>query len=231
MEKDNLLFDFEIKNLTKNFQEIIEELNRFSDFLKTYISTTKDLSNLLKEKLKIPENHPSRLHESILLTNIIGIYDSFQTYLINMDNFMINMQSDIIDPFNAFSKTQANKYNDFLQKIKDINLKQKNYKNILEKAKINYYKEAYYTKEDIESNDFKENIFNGGKNAESLDILLKNKTRVKIYESIYNYELYRYNKNVDKLNKEYNSALEEIKLEEKSRINFIKSSIDKYRNF
>ena len=231
MEKDNLLFDFEIKNLTKNSQEIIEELNRFSDFLKTYISTTKDLSNLLKEKLKIPENHPSRLHESILLTNIIGIYDSFQTYLINMDNFMINMQSDIIDPFNAFSKTQANKYNDFLQKIKDINLKQKNYKNILEKAKINYYKEAYYTKEDIESNDFKENIFNGGKNAESLDILLKNKTRVKIYESIYNYELYRYNKNVDKLNKEYNSALEEIKIEEKSRINFIKSSIDKYRNF
>ena len=82
MEKDNLLFDFEIKNLTKNSQEIIEELNRFSDFLKTYISTTKDLSNLLKEKLKIPENHPSRLHESILLTNIIGIYDSFQTYLI-----------------------------------------------------------------------------------------------------------------------------------------------------
>ena len=231
MEKDNLLFDFEIKNLTKNSQEIIEELNRFSDFLKTYISTTKDLSNLLKEKLKIPENHPSRLHESILLTNIIGIYDSFQTYLINMDNFMINMQSDIIDPFNAFSKTQANKYNDFLQKIKDINLKQKNYKNILEKAKINYYKEAYYTKEDIESNDFKENIFNGGKNAESLDILLKNKTRVKIYESIYNYELYRYNKNVDKLNKEYNSSLEEIKIEEKSRINFIKSSIDKYRNF
>ena len=231
MEKDNLLFDFEIKNLTKNSQEIIEELNRFSDFLKTYISTTKDLSNLLKEKLKIPENHPSRLHESILLTNIIGIYDSFQTYLINMDNFMINMQSDIIDPFNAFSKTQANKYNNFLQKIKDINLKQKNYKNILEKAKINYYKEAYYTKEDIESNDFKENIFNGGKNAESLDILLKNKTRVKIYESIYNYELYRYNKNVDKLNKEYNSALEEIKIEEKSRINFIKSSIDKYRNF
>ena len=231
MEKDNLLFDFEIKNLTKNSQEIIEELNRFSDFLKTYISTTKDLSNLLKEKLKIPENHPSRLHESILLTNIIGIYDSFQTYLINMDNFMINMQSDIIDPFNAFSKTQANKYNDSLQKIKDINLKQKNYKNILEKAKINYYKEAYYTKEDIESNDFKENIFNGGKNAESLDILLKNKTRVKIYESIYNYELYRYNKNVDKLNKEYNSSLEEIKIEEKSRINFIKSSIDKYRNF
>ena len=66
MEKDNLLFDFEIKNLSKNSKEIIEELNRFSDFLKAYTLTTKDLSNLLKEKLKIPENHPSRLHESIL---------------------------------------------------------------------------------------------------------------------------------------------------------------------
>ena len=231
MEKDNLLFDFEIKNLTKNSKEIIEELNRFSYFLKSYSLTTKDLSNLLKEKLKIPENHPSRLHESILLTNIIGIYDSFQSYLLNIDNFMSNMQTDIIDPFDNFSNSQLKAYNDFLEKVKDINIRQKNCKNTLEKAKINYYKEAYYTKEDIESNDFKEHIFNGEKNSESLDILLKNKMRVKIYESIYNYEIYRYNKNIDILNKEYNSSIQQIRELEKKRISFIKSSIDKYKNF
>ena len=231
MDKENLLFDFEINNLTKNSQEILEELKRFSDFLKTYISTTKVFSNLLKEKLKIPENHPSRLHESILLTNIIGIYDSFQSYLINIDNSMVQIQNDIIEPFEHFTKMQSNTYNDFLPKIKDIISKQKNYKNILEKAKINYYKEAYYTKEDIESNDFKEHIFNGEKNSESLDILLKNKMRVKVYESIYNYEIFRYNKNIEPLNKEYNSIIEQMKNAEKNRINFIKSSIDKYRNF
>ena len=231
MEKDNLLFDFEIKNLTKNSNEISEELKRFSDFLKSYTKTIKELSKLLKEKLKIPENHPSRLHESILLTNIIGIYDSFQTYITNIDNYMLKMQGDIIDPFDDFINSELKAYNNFLQKVKDINIKQKNYKNILEKAKINYYKEAYYTKEDIESNDFKEHIFNGEKNSESLDILLKNKMRVKIYELIYNYEIFRYNKNIEILNKEYNSAVEQIKVSEKTRINFIKSSIDKYRNY
>ena len=117
MEKDNLLFDFEIKNLSKNCKEIIEELNRFSDFLKSYILTTKDLSNLLKGKLKIPENHPSRLHESILLTNIIGIYDSFISYILNIDNYMSKMQKDIIEPFDNFSNSQLKAYNDFLEKV------------------------------------------------------------------------------------------------------------------
>ena len=31
MEKDKLLFDFEIKNINKNSVEIIEEIKRFSD--------------------------------------------------------------------------------------------------------------------------------------------------------------------------------------------------------
>ena len=219
------------KNLTKNSQEIIEELKRFSNFLNIYILTTKEKIELLKEKQKIPENHPSRLHESILLTNIIGIYDAFQSYLLNIDNNLFRMQKDIIEPFNEFQNSQLKAYNDFLQKVIDINIKHKNYKNILDKAKINYYKEAYYTKEDIESNDFKENIFNGGKNSESLDILLKNKMRVKIYESIYNYEIFRYNKNIEFLNKEYNTSIEKIKESEKARINFIKISIDKYKGF
>ena len=231
MEKDNLLFDFEIKNLTKNSQETVDEIKRFSDFFKNYLSITKEFSDVLKQKLKIPENHPSRLHESILLTNIVGIYDSFQSYMINIDNYLYNMQSEIIDPMDDFRESQLKIYDNFLQKIKDINIKQKNYKMVLERSKINYFKEAYYTKEDIESNDLKEHIFNGGKNSESLDILLKNKMRVKIYESIYNYELFRYNKNIELLNKEYNTAIEQLKVSEKTRINFIKSSADKYKKF
>ena len=180
MEK-SLLFEFEIKNITKNSIEIIEELKRFSNFLNAYILTTKEKIDSLKERLKIPENHPSRLHQSILLTNIIGIYDSFQSFLLNIEAYISKMATDIVEPFNEFHNSQLKLYNNFLQEVNEINTKQKYYKNILDKAKMNYYKEAYYTKEDIESNDFKENIFNGGKNAESLDILLKNKTRVKIY--------------------------------------------------
>ena len=230
MEK-SLLFEFEIKNITKNSIEIIEELKRFSNFLNAYILTTKEKIDSLKERLKIPENHPSRLHQSILLTNIIGIYDSFQSFLLNIEAYISKMATDIVEPFNEFHNSQLKLYNNFLQEVNEINTKQKYYKNILDKAKMNYYKEAYYTKEDIESNDFKEHIFNGGKNTESLDILFKNKMRVKIYESIYIYEIYRYNKNIDILNKEYNTSIERIKKSEKTRISFIKESVDKYRDY
>ena len=55
--------------------------------------------------------------------------------------------------------------------------------------------------------------------------------RVKIYENIYNYELIRYNKSIEKLNQEYNSTIEKLKLSEKSRINFIKVSADNIKNY
>ena len=229
MKKDDLLFDFEIKNLSKYSKEIVDEIKRFSDFLNKYMITTKEFSEALKQKLKIPQNHPSKLHESLLLTNIVGIYDSFQTYITNIDGCLLHLQSEIIEPMNEFIQSELTIYEDFFQKINDINTKHKNYKNILEKSKMDYYKEAYHIKEDIESNDFKENIFNGGKNSESLDTLLKNKMRVKIYESIYNYEIFRYNKNIVSLNKEYNIAIEQLKMAEKTRIKFIKASIDKYK--
>jgi len=231
MEKDELLFDFEIKTLTKNSQETVNETKRLTEFLTKYISTTKEFSNSLIGKLKTKENQQSLLHESILLTNIVGIYDSFQSYLQNITNLMLVMMNEIIEPLEDFHQSQIKVFNDFLQKIGEVNMKQKIYKSVLDKAKINYYKEAYYSKEEQESNDFKENIFNGEKNSETLDILLKNKMRVKLYESIYNYELFRYNKNIDTLNKDYNNAINQIKIAEKTRIYFTKSSIDKFRNY
>ena len=231
MDKDELLFDFEIKTLTKNSQEAIDETKRFTEFLIKYISTTKEFSNTLKEKLKTKDNQQSLLHESILLNNIVGIYDSFQSYLQNITNLMLIMMSEIIEPLEDFRKSQIKVYNDFLQKIGEVNMKQKIYKSVLDRVKINYYKEAYYSKEEQESNDFKENIFNGEKNSETFDILIKNKMREKLYESLYNYELFRYNKRMDVLNKDYNKAINQIKIAEKTRIYFTKSSIDKFRNY
>ena len=228
MKKDDLLFDYEIKSLLQYSEEIVDEIKRFSDFLNKYMTITKEFSDTLKQKLKMPQNHSSKLHESILLTNIAGIYNSFQTYIINIDGCLLHLRSEIIEPMNEFIQSELTIYEEFFQKINDINTKQKNYKNILEKTKIDYYKEAYHTKED-KSNDLKENIFNGGKNSESLDTQLKNKMRVKIYESIYNYEIFRYNKNIGILNKEYNIAIEQLKMAEKTRIKFIKASIDKYK--
>ena len=231
MEKDDLTLDSEITNLTKNSNKITEELQRLIDFMTYYITSQNQLTSTLKQKMSIPENHPTRSNESTLLTNIINIYDSFQSLLINLDDLTSKLKSDVIDPLDEFKQNQEKINKQFIDVVKEINNKQKNYKTILDIAKINYYKEEYYTKEDLELNDFKEHKYKGEKYSESEDILLKNKMRVKVYENIYNYELVRYNKNIEQLNNVYNFTIDQMKTSEKSRINFIKNTVDNVKNY
>ena len=231
MEIENFSLDLEINNLNKNSNETIEELQRLQDFIMYYISAQNQLTSTLKQKILIPEDHQSRLHESILLTNLTGVYDSFQTLLINIDELSIKLKTDILEPLEEFKQNQIKINRQYIDIISEINNKQKNYSKKLEAAKINYYKEEYYTKEDSELNDLKDYKYKEEKYSESQEILLKNKMRVKIYENIYNYELIRYNKSIEKLNQEYNSTIEKLKLSEKSRINFIKVSADNIKNY
>ena len=231
MEIETFSLDSEINNITKNTNEIIEELQRLEDFIKYYISAQKQLTTTLKQKIIIPDNHQSRLHESTLLTNITGIYDSFQNLLTNIDELSSKLRTEMLEPLEEFRISQNKIYKQFIEMISGINDRQKNYKNILERAKINYYKEEYYTKEESESTDFKEHKYKDEKYSESQEILLKNKMRVKVYENIYNYELVRYNKSIEALNEEYISIIEQMKQKEKSRINFIKSSADNIKNY
>ena len=231
MEIENFSLDLEINNLKKNSNETIEEIQRLQDSLTYYISAQNQLTSTLRQKMTIPENHQSRLHESILLTNLTGIYDSFQNLLINIDDLSSKLKIEILEPLEEFKQNHIKINKKYIDMIIEINNKQKNYKKILEIAKINYYKEEYYTKEDSELNDFKDHKYNEEKYSESQEILLKNKMRVKVYENIYNYELVRYNKSIDELNKEYNSTIEKLKLNEKTRINFIKSSSHLLKNY
>ena len=231
MEIENFSLDSEIDNLNKNSNETIEELERLQDFLKYFISAQNQLTSTLKQKISIPEDHQSRLHESILLTNLTGIYDSFQSLLINIDELSIKLKTDILEPLEQFKQNQIKIKRQYIDFISEISSKQKNYSKILEIAKINYYKEEYYSKEDSELNDLKEPKYKDEKYSESQEILLKNKMRVKVYENIYNYELVRYNKNIEKLNQEYNSAIDKLKLSEKNRIIFIKTSADNIKNY
>ena len=231
MEIENFSLDSEIDNLNKNSNETIEELERLQDFLKYFISAQNQLTSTLKQKISIPEDHQSRLHESILLTNLMGIYDSFQSLLINIDELSIKLKTDILEPLEQFKQNQIKINRQYIDFISEISSKQKNYSKILEIAKINYYKEEYYSKEDSELNDLKEPKYKDEKYSESQEILLKNKMRVKVYENIYNYELVRYNKNIEKLNQEYNSAIDKLKLSEKNRIIFIKTSADNIKNY
>ena len=231
MEREDMTLDCEIDNLTKNTSMASEELHRLIDFMTYYTTNQTQLISTLKQKISIPDNHPSRLNESPLFTNIISIYDSFQTLLITIDDLTSKLKTDVVDPLNEFRLNQMKINKQLIDVIKEINNKQKNYKNILNKAKINYYKEEYYTKEDLELNDFKGPQYKDEKYSESQDILLKNKMRIKVYENIYNYELVRYNKNIQKLNDLYNFTIDQMKSSEKSRINFIKSTVDNVKNY
>ena len=42
MDPEDLYFDYEIKNLTNNSQETVNEMERFTEFLTKYISNTKE---------------------------------------------------------------------------------------------------------------------------------------------------------------------------------------------
>ena len=231
MEIENFSLELEINNLKKNSNETIEEIQRLQDSLTYYISAQSQLTSTLRQKMTIPENHQPRLHESILLTNLTGIYDSFQNLLINIDDLSSKLKLEILEPLEEFKQNHIKINKKYIDMIIEIDNKQKNFKKILEIAKINYYKEEYYTKEDSELNDFKDHKYNEEKYSESQEILLKNKMRVKVYENIYNYELVRYNKSIDELNKEYNSTIEKLKLNENTRINFIKSSSHLLKNY
>ena len=231
MEREEMTLDSEINNLSKNSNITIEELQRLIDFLTYYINSQTQLTSALKQKMSIPDNHPSRLYDSPLLTNIISIYDSFQNLLMSIDELTNKLKIDIIEPLNEFRQNQIKIDTQFIDVIKEINNKQKKYKTILDIAKINYYKEEYYTKEDSELNDFNKHKYKNEKYSESQDILLKNKMRVKVYENIYNYELVRYNKNIEKLNSVYNFTIEQMKSSEKARINFIKTTVDNIKNY
>ena len=188
MEIENFSLDLEINNLKKNSNETIEEIQRLQDSLTYYISAQNQLTSTLRQKMTIPENHQSRLHESILLTNLTGIYDSFQNLLINIDDLSSKLKSEILEPLEEFKQNHIKINKKYIDMIIEIDNKQKNFKKILEIAKINYYKEEYYTKEDSELSDFKDHKYNEEKYSESQEILLKNKMRVKVYENIYNYE-------------------------------------------
>ena len=231
MEREEMTLDSEINNLSKNSNITIEELQRLIDFLTYYINSQTQLTSTLKQKMSIPDNHTSRLYDSPLLTNIISIYDSFQNLLTSIDELTNKLKIDIIEPLNEFRQNQIKINKQFIDVIKEINNKQKKYKTILDIAKINYYKEEYYTKEDSELNDFNKHKYKNEKYAESQDILLKNKMRVKVYENIYNYELVRYNKNIEKLNSVYNFTIDQMKSSEKARINFIKTTVDNIKNY
>ena len=227
---DNLSFTLETDLLSKNSKLCFSELQKMTEFFKTFISTHQEEVQLFQKKLNNPDNKMT-LHPSILLTNLIGIYNYFEEYINNIKTLMNKINNELINPLTEFVSEQSNIYEENIKKLKEINDNYNAYKDLLDYSKNNYYKISYKAKKsDLH---LKNNPkFRGGNNKDdSSDLLLIDKMMAKNAELIYKYELARYNKNISDINLEYNDIIQKIQRAEKSRIYFIKASVDKYRNF
>ena len=227
---DNLNFNLESDLLSNNSELCFNELEKMTEFFKTFITTHQEEVQSFQKKLN-PDNKKTTLHPSILLTNLIGIYNYFQEYINNIKTLMNKINNELINPLKEFSSEQLKIYEENINKIKDINENYKEYKDLLDYTKNNYYKISYHAKNSdlyLKSNP----KFKGEHNKDdSADLLLIDKMMAKNSELFYKYELLRYNKNINDINTQYNDIIAKIQMAEKSRIYFIKSSVYKYKNF
>ena len=226
---DNLSFTLESNTLSRNLKECLSELKKMANFFNTFISTHQEEVETFQKKLNLSQNQVS-IHPSILLSNLSGIYSFYTDYISNIKDLMTKINNELINPLTEFSNEQTNIYNENLLKLKNIYIKYTEHKDLLNFAKSNYYKISNEIK--IKEAESKLNIKKKGEKIkdDSADLLLKDKMKAKNAEIVYKYELIRYNKNISEINIQYNDIISKIQRAEKSRIYFIKASMDKYRN-
>ena len=196
---DNLSFELENELLTNNSEVCFSELQKMTDFFKTFITTHQEEVQSFQKKLD-PSKNKATLHPSILLTNLIGIYNYFQEYINNVKLLMNKINNELINPLLEFSFEQNKIYEENINKIKEINENYKEYKDLLDYTKNNYYKASYKVK-NSDSQSKNSHKFKGEHiNDDSLDLLLIDKMMAKNSELFYKYELSRYNKNINDIN-------------------------------
>ena len=219
---ENVDFEGENNRLLKTSEINLIEIRRLSSFLRIFVENYKEMINLFNERLKDTEQIP---HDSILLTNINGLFQNFLPTIKNSENILDKIIVDIISPLEQYKSTQHSIYQDNLFRLGAVIKEYRKYKNLLEYSKNNYYKLAYDYHNFEEKNKKLLNV-----KKEVKDKIIEMNSNVKANELLYKYELEQFNNKVDKLNVIYDKLNEDIKRNEETRITFIKSSIDKFKN-
>ena len=220
---ENLNFESENNKLLQSSQINLIEIRRLSNFFQIFVENYQESINSFKEKLKNPD---IIAHDSILLTNINGMFQNFLPIMKNTENVLSKIIIDIISPLEQFKITQHSIYQDNLYRYAKIIKEYKFYKKKVEYTKNNYYKLSYDYSFFESQNKQLSNV-----KKEVNDNLIEMNSNAKANELLYKYELEQFNFKVDKLNEDYKKLNEEIKRNEEFRITFIKSSIDKFKNF
>ena len=184
MKMDDSKLDQEDKILNDTFQVNIDELKRMADFFKSFV---ENFQKICTYEDKDKKQNVSVVYQSILLSGLAGIYDSFIICVKNIKNIMSKIQNGLIQPLDEFRFEQLKIYKNDLNKIKEINKEYKKQSFLLEKAKNNYYKAAFELRKKYNNKNMNYNY----KNEEvdnSLALYIKSKMLVKNYEIIYKYE-------------------------------------------
>jgi hypothetical protein len=149
----------------------------------------------------------------------------------NSQSLISGMTNDLVKPLDDFIQNQLTFYNQNLKEIKTINSNCQSYKAVLDNSKNNYYYSSYMSNQ-LDSEKIDNSILKGEKELTSKkDELIKTKMITRNDEFIYKYENGSYNKNIDKLNIEYDSFLENVLTLEKTKIHFIHSLLDKFKKY
>ena len=105
-----LELDQEDKILSDGFQVNIDEFKKMSDFFKSFIKNFKNISIFEEKKGKEVKDNTALIYESILLTGLTGIYDTFQVCINNIKNIMDKIEIGIIKPLDEFRFEQLKLY-------------------------------------------------------------------------------------------------------------------------
>ena len=222
--KDNKIF-------TENFQANIDDLKIMSNFFNNFINNIKNITLFQNNKLKSKRGNNPNIYESILLSNVENIYESFKTCINSIKNITTKIQNDLIKPIDLFVDEQSKVYQNTNKNIKQIIKQYKDHRTLLEYAKNNYYKSSFEIKKTNTNSIITQYSFKNEEFDDSLALSIKNKMIAKNYESIYKYEINRYNSFISNINNNYNEIKKSIENSEKNRIFFIKGNLEKFKLF
>ena len=216
----------EVDSIKQHSQKSVNELHGLFEFFKIFTKTYQEEVDSFDKRLSEHQRIFKNINDSILSANLIGIYDCFDSYNKTTQSLMTKINNELISPLDFFRNNQFKIYQENIDQLREINKFHQQDKDMLD-----YFRQNYYQASDMVQKESKrrKSFFTEAKG--NYDTIIKNKMKAKNMEMIYKYEIERYNNLVPKINEKYEKIQEKIKMADKSRIMFIKTSFDKFRNY
>ena len=216
----------EVDSIKQRSQKSLNELNGLYDFFKIFTKTYQEEVDNFEQRLYEHQEVYKNLNDSILSANLIGIYDCFNQSIKNTQTLMTKINNELISPLEFFHNNQFRIYQNNINELREVNKMYNEEKDMMEYFRQNYYQASDVVKKESQR---RRSFFTEAK--DNYDTIIKNRMKAKNMEQIYKYEIERYNKTLPEINEKYNKIQEKIRIADKSRIMFIKTSFDKFRNY